>query len=218
MNLRSKWVSSNAGRCGLTEYRSGGFDLRIRVELLADDPSLERQWLLPANRNRISTDAMVWPMPEEVSRFYLETPRSYPLGCLKDYDELLSALRDRGVATANYTPICLTISDATIAALSSSGWADHFSEAPSMKDLIAWGWRFWGFDVAELNGLCSGLKGCGYDEPSWSGLRARFGGALNDVGLFQDPAIAAEFAQIRGLEIPSHAPFEIVGILTHRAR
>lgn len=202
----------------MTEYYSGGFDMRVPIELLTGDPGLERQWLVPENQNRISADAMVWPMPEEVSRFYEETPRSYPLGCLNSFSELLSALHERGVVTMNYTPICLTISDAMVQALSKKGWANHFSGTPKMEDLMTWGWRFLGFDVAELNGLCSGLKGCGYSEPTWSQLRARFGASLNEVGLFRDSTVASEFGQLRGMAIPEHAPFEVIGILVHDPR
>jgi hypothetical protein len=126
-------------------------------------------------------------------------------------------LHEHGIATVGFTSVCLTISGETAAALSEDHWADHFAVALREEDLLLRGWRFLGFDVAELNGLCSGLKGCGYKEPLWSQLRARFGGALNDVGLFSDATIASQFAGIRGLEIPSHAPFEVVGVLVHDA-
>lgn len=208
----------NLAEMPLTEYYSGGFDMRVPIESLTRDPELERQWLVPENQNRISTDAMVWPMPEEVSRFYEETARSFPMGCLNNFGELLSALHERGVVTVNYAPICLTIPDASVQALRKDGWVDHFAEAPKMEDLIGWGWSLLGFDVTELNGLCSGLKGCSYHEPSWSQLRDRFGAALNEVGLFRDSSIASEFGQLRGLAIPEHAPFEVVGILVHDPR
>ena len=204
--------------CGMTEYYSGGFDLRIPVEALPDDPSLADQWLVPENRNRISTDAMTWPMPEEVSKYCEETQWGYPMGCINNFSELLSDLHKRDVVTANFTPVCFTISEVTVEALSRDGWAYHFSEAPKMEDLLAWGWRFLGFDVAELNGLSSGLKGFGYIEPYWSQLRARFGSELNEVGLFRDAAIASQFAELRGSEFRSHAPFDVVGILVHDPR
>jgi hypothetical protein len=91
----------------------------------------------------------------------------------------------------------------------------YFDNAQSENDLLSTGWRFLGFDTVELNGLTSGLKGIGYKEPSWSELQAQFGGALNEVGLFSDEATAAEFAKVRGVEIPSHAPFDVVGVLVH---
>ncbi len=137
----------------------------------------------------------------------------YPLGLRRDPEELFDALHERGIATVGLTPVCLTIGEQTATVLSEGHWADHFACALREEDLVARGWRFLGFDVAELNGLCSGLKGCGYKEPFRSQLRARFGGVLNDVGLFSDATIASQFAEVRGLEIPDHAPFEVVGIL-----
>jgi hypothetical protein len=202
----------------MEEYYSGGFDLRIPVEALPDDPLLAGHWLVPTNRNRISTDATAWPMPEEVFKYCVETPWSYPMGCINNFSDLLSELHKRGVVTANFTPVCFTISEVTVEALCKDGWAYHFSEAPRMEDLLTWGWQFVGFDVAELNGLSSGLKGFDYIEPSWSQLRARFGCELNEVGLFRDAAIASQFAKLRGSEFRSHAPFDVVGILVHNPR
>jgi hypothetical protein len=201
----------------VTRHISAGFDLRVPAESLPEDPSLTDQWLVPLNRSRISADAGVWPTPEEISDFYRGDLSAYPLGLLNDPDRLLGALHEHGIATVGFTSVCLTISGETAAALSEDHWADHFAVALREEDLLLRGWRFLGFDVAELNGLCSGLKGCGYKEPLWSQLRARFGGALNDVGLFSDATIASQFAGIRGLEIPSHAPFEVVGVLVHDA-
>jgi hypothetical protein len=42
--------------------------------------------------------------------------------------------------------------------------------------------------------------------------------ALNDVGLISDAMIASQFAKLREVEIPSHAPFQVVGILVHDLR
>ena len=91
----------------------------------------------------------------------------------------------------------------------------YFENTPCEDDLLSSGWRSLGFDTVELNGLTSGLKGIGYKEPSWSALRAQFGGTLNEVGLFNDEAMAVQFAEALGAEIPSHAPFEVVGVLVH---
>jgi hypothetical protein len=200
----------------MTKYISGGFDLRLRIELVPDEPWFADQCLVPEIRNRISADGMVWPPPEAVSDFYFSNLISYPLGLLNDLDELLAALHERGVTTVNLTPVCLTISEANVVVLCQKGWAYHFENAPTGEKLLACGWRFLGFDIVQLDGgLCSGLKGCGYIEPSWSQLRARFGGALNEVGLFSDDTIASQFAKVQALEIPEHAPFEVVGILVH---
>jgi hypothetical protein len=63
-------------------------------------------------------------------------------------------------------------------------------------------------------GLISGLKGCGYKEPTWTQLRVEFGGAVNESGLFTDAAVASEFGRVQGLEVREHAPFVVVGVLT----
>ncbi|MGA3197587.1 MAG: hypothetical protein ABSD39_21525, partial [Terriglobales bacterium] len=120
-----------------------------------------------------------------------------------------------GIQHEDLSPVCLTINGASMGSLIKRCGPGYFYNAPSEDDLLSTGWRFLGFDAVELNGLTSGLKGIGYKEPSLSELRKRFGGALNEVGLFSDEATAAEFAKVRGLEIPAHAPFDVVGVLIH---
>lgn len=199
----------------MTKYFSGGFDLRFRAELLPEDPGLADQFLVPENRNRITADGLVWPSPKEVDDFLMSQPISHPLGLSNNLHGFLPALREHGIATVNLTPVCLTLSETTVRTLCNQGWAFDFKHAPCEEDLLGLGWRFLGFDTAELNGLCSGLKGIGYNERSRSQLRPQFGDALNDVGLFSDAVIASQFAGIRGKQIPSQAPFEVVGILVH---
>jgi hypothetical protein len=173
------------------------------------------QYLLPENHNPISADPWIWTRTNEVSDFMRNDPASYPLGLLDNLDKLLVRLHERGIATVNQSPISLTISEATANGFFKQFGTDYFRDAPSDEHLQSRGWRFLGFDTVELNGLTSALKGIGYKEPSWSQLRAQFGGALNEVGLFGDEATAAEFARLRGVEIPSHAPFDVVGVLVH---
>jgi hypothetical protein len=194
---------------------SGGFDLRVSVEFQEDDLRQVAQYLLPENRNPVSADPSVWVRIDGVEEFLFKDPVSYPLGLLNSLDELLAGLHSQGVATANQTPVSLTISQAVAEGLWEKYGSDYFRNAPSEMSLLSCGWRFLGFDTVELNGLTSGLKGIGYKEPSLSQLRTQFGGALNAVGLFSDEATAAEFAKVRGVEIPSHAPFDVVGVLVH---
>jgi hypothetical protein len=66
-----------------------------------------------------------------------------------------------------------------------------------------------GLDVLDLDGLISGLKGCGYVEPKWSQLRSYFGDALNEFALFKEHSTASQFADVRGSEIRKHAPFVV---------
>jgi hypothetical protein len=194
---------------------SGGFDLRLPIDLLKEDPCLINQFLVPENQHRITTDSLVWSTPQEIADFLIGQAVGYPLGLPTNLDQFVAALHERGVSTAGLIPVCVTLSEATVMRLRERGWSYHFQQAQWQDELLDAGWRFLGFDTAELSGLCSGLKGIGYEEPSRSQLRLRFGPALNDIGLFSDAAMASEFADLWGRQIPSHAPFEVVGILVH---
>jgi hypothetical protein len=199
----------------MTKRISGGFDLRMRVDLQEEDPRQVDQYLMPHNRNPICADPSIWLRTDEVADLLMKESVSYPLGLPINLDELLARLHERGIATINQSPVSLTIAEQTAMVFCRDFGLDYFRDAPSDEHLRSCGWRFLGFDTVELNGLTSGLKGIGYKEPSWSQLRTKFGGALNEVGLFSDEAAAAQFAEMRGAEIPSHAPFEVVGIRVH---
>lgn len=194
---------------------SGGFDLRMRVNVQEQDSRLVGQYLLSENQNPISADPWAWTRTDEVGDLIVNDPVSYPLGLPNKLDDLLAALHERGIATANLSPVCLTISEETAQDFCNRFGADYFKDALDDERLMTSGWRFLGFDPVELNGLTSALKGIGYKEPSWSQLRAQFGWELNEVGLFNDEVAAVQFAEVRGVEIPSHAPFDVVGILVH---
>ncbi len=199
------------------KHVSGGFSLRTRVELQAEDPRQAGQYLVPGNRNPISADTRVWLVPDDVDSLIQDAKQEFwtPLGLARSLDLLLHACREREIGYADLSPVCLTITDTSLEALIRRCGPGYFENTPCEDDLLSNGWRFLGFDAVELNGLTSGLKGIGYKEPSWSELRMQFGGALNEVGLFSDEATAAEFAKVRGVEIPSHAPFDVVGVLVH---
>jgi hypothetical protein len=92
----------------------------------------------------------------------------------------------------------------------------YFDNRTEDEELLAEGWQFMGFDVLDLDGLISGLKGCEYVEPIWSQLRSHFAGSLNKMGLLADLSVASQFAEVRGLEIREHAPFVVAGVFTHR--
>lgn len=197
----------------MTKRISGGFDLRMRTDLQKEDPCQVDQYIVPNNRNPISADPSVWLRTDGVEEFLFNNRVSYPLGLFSSLEELMDDLRGRGVSTVDQTPVSLTISEVVAERLWGKYGSEYFKDAPSDISLLSCGWRFLGFDTVELNGLTSGLKGIGYKEPSWSQLRARYGDALNEVGLFSDEAKAAEFAKAREIEIPSHAPFDVVGVL-----
>ena len=69
----------------------------------------------------------------------------------------------------------------------------------------------------DLDGLISGLKGCGYIEPIRSQLRDYFGSSLNELGLFDNLLAASQFAEVRALEIRAHAPFVVTGLFVRGA-
>lgn len=194
------------------ERRGCGFTLRLNPTGIAEEPWLRGQLLVSEQTNIISADAQTWPEPRELFDLHYEDPDWHPLGLDVNFEEMLEKLSKRGVRTEGLIPVCVTIPAETIAASERlrGPWTENY---PQEDKLLEQGWRFLGFEPVELNGLTSALKGIGYKEPSWSQLRARFGRALNEVGLFSDEAVAVQFAEARGIEIPSHAPFDVVGIL-----
>jgi hypothetical protein len=201
----------------MTKRVSCGFSLRVSAD---SDEVLDQsgQFMLAhKNLSPISADTRVWPVPEDVDDLIQDAKQDFwnPLGLSRDLDMLLRACRARNIPAAHLFPVCLTVSQTALDKLVERVGPGYFDNAPSEDYLLSTGWRFVGFDAVELNGLTSGLKGIGYKEPSWSQLRAQFGGALNEVGLFNDEATTARFAEARGAEIPSHAPFEVVGVLVH---
>jgi hypothetical protein len=204
-------------RSDKVKYVSGGFNLRIRVDLQKNNPCQIEQFLVPERRNPISADTRVWLVPNDVDRLIQDSTHEFwsPLGLAKNLDLLLQACKEREIGSEDLSPVCLTITEKSRDSLIKRFGPGYFENTPHEDDLLSRGWRFLGFDPVELNGLTSGLKGIGYKEPSWSRLRRQFGSGLNDVGLFADEATATQFAELRGKEIPSHAPFEVVGVLMH---
>lgn len=188
--------------------------MRTRVELQKEDPRQVDQYLVPELRNPISADPWIWTRTVETDSLTPNESISYPLGLMDNYDELTAVLRERSIATADMSPVCLTISEANAIAFERQFGPGYFDNAPREEDLVSRGWRLMGLEPVDLSGLTSGLKGIGYEQPSWSQLRRHFGGALNAVGLFSDESIAYRFAEVRGLQIRAHAPFAVVGVLT----
>jgi hypothetical protein len=140
---------------------------------------------------------------------------SNPLNLARSLDLLVDASSGQGISVANVWPVCVTGHQTDTIALVERYGPGYFDDAVEEDKLTSNGWQFMGFDVVDLDGLISGLKGCGYTEPTWSQLRAHFGGYLNELGLFTEWTIAARFAEVRGLQIRQHAPFAVVGILVN---
>jgi hypothetical protein len=193
-----------------------GFDLRsdpaqYNHHLLRDD-----QRLTPHLQSPISADPAVWLSPPGAEQLWqgLLQDFSNPLNLAKDLDLLETTYSQRLISTADLWPICITAHRTIADVLAKRYGPDYFECFVEESELKSKGWRHLGFDVVDLDGLISGLKGCGYTEPLWSQLRNEFQASLNEVGLFTDMFIAFRFAEVRGLEIPEHAPFTTVGVLT----
>jgi hypothetical protein len=194
-----------------------GFDLRIKPELQTEDLPPKDQRLVPRLHSPISADPAIWLWPEGVDLFHdgILPDFANPLHLAKDINLLLAAYEKRGISEASWSRVCLTTSETNIVALVGRFGLGHFEDRPTEETLLSDEWQLRGFDVVDLDGLISGLKGCGYSEPTWSKLRYLFGSALNEFGLFGDCSSAAEFAEVRGLQIKVHAPFVVVGVLTY---
>jgi hypothetical protein len=194
-----------------------GFDLRVNADLQGQNLSQQDQRLISAPYIPISADPSVWSETEEIAALMEGTTRDFvnPLHLAKSIDLLLDACSRRGISTTDLRPVCLTTYESNIIALDDRFGPGYFSDRPREEELLSLGWTHMGFDVVDLNGLISGLKGCGYVEPTRSQLKEYFGGALNNVGLFDNNTMASQFAEVRGLQIRAHAPFVVVGLLVH---
>ena len=197
-----------------------GFDLRVNPGLREWDEGWRRgQRLVPTLASPVSADPCVWLQGEDVEALWTADIPDYgnPLYLAKRMDPLLDACRKRSISTSGLVPVCITTAESNLIALAGAFGPGYFGSPPEEEELLSNGWRLAGFDVVDLHGLVSGLKGCGYVEPTWSQLREFFGGALNENGLFGDCQTASQFGEVRGLQIRPHAPFVVVGVLTGTA-
>ena len=191
-----------------------GFDLRINPGELGENRLAENQRLVPEIASPISADPNVWVKPGEIERLTVGKLPDFanPLGLAKSIDLLVDACKKRDIPTSGLWPVCVTSSEANTIALVERYGPGYFDNQPREEELLTSGWRFLGFDIVDLRGLISGLKGCGYSEPTWSQLQNYFRGDLNDAGLFKDHLTASEFAEVRAGQIREHSPFVVVGI------
>ena len=194
-----------------------GFDLRINPQLQSERSWQRSQLLVPDLSSPISADRAVWLTSHEMKSLWPGTIPSFanPLNLAKKFSLLEEACARQSIPTKGLWPICITSHDTNIIALDKRYGPSYFEHPPEERQLLSEGWRLLGFDIVDLDRLISGLKGCGYVEPSWSLLRSHFGNSLNTFGLFDDRLIASQFAEVQALEIREHAPFTVAGVLTH---
>src|ERR1700722_18942105 len=167
-----------------TKRVSLGFDLRVNPDLQKENASQMNQHLVPELRSPISADEGVWVTTEEIESLTDGVLPDFvnPLHLSKNIDLLVDACAKRGISTAGLWPVCITSSESNVIALAARFGPAYFDNQLKEEDLLSSGWQLFGFDVVDLGGLISGLKGCGYVEPTWSQLRGYFGNALNEVG------------------------------------
>lgn len=77
-------------------------------------------------------------------------------------------------------------------------------------------WIRLGYDIADI-WLLSGLSNCGY-TPSDRPHAARFIRSLNRFHLFDDAAIALDFARFTDQRVDEHAPFHVFGMFQYQVR
>lgn len=135
-----------------------------------------------------------------------------PMGLANELPVLISDCHARGVSTDGFIPLAITCRKTNFIALEPGA----LDALPTEEELVSDGWQLLGFDVLDIKdgGLISGLSGCGYKDSTKAAYKQWFGADLNKFGLFQSFSVAQCFAEVRGLGIPEHAPFVVVGVLS----
>ena len=201
-----------------------GFDLRMAPE--SNSASLEKaakeqRFTEDAPDILISADPSVLRSHEVVGQIIEEYASAKvislwnPLGLANRLPALVDECHARGISTDGFVPLALTCRKVNFVAFVKRygpGWLDSL---PTEEELVGDGWRLLGFDVLDLiyGGLISGLSDCGYTDIARDAYRRWFGAELNKFGLFKSFSVAQCFAEARGMEIPEHAPFVVVGVL-----
>ncbi len=196
-----------------------GCNLRINPSLQGENSLQRNQRLDPLLKGPVSADPSVSLKAKGVESLSKGTLPSFynPLQLSKSIDLLIDACKSRGISITDTWPVCVTGYQANPQVLVRRYGPGYFEKQAAETGLLSQGWRLLGLDVLDLDGLISGLKGCGFVEPMWSQLRTRLAGSLNGMGLFTELSAASQFAEVRGLEIREHAPFTVVGVLTFAA-
>src|ERR1700678_120110 len=154
------------------DFISIGFDLRAdhsEGAFLRDDQMLD-----PHNESPVCADPSVWRRPEEVGLGIHGGVFSDLINPLYLYKNLASLRCSYDGLTSLDKPwpfVSITAQPAVAAYLSQRFGPGYFDEYPTEVDLESTGWQHMGFDTVDLDGMVSGLKGCGYTEPALSDLR-----------------------------------------------
>lgn len=187
-----------------------GFDYRFSYE-----KSIKRlDYYTFQNLKVLSGDPNVWERPREVYDLLDQDPEYVinPLTLATNFEFLKKKMPSN---VAEYSmPMAISLSSKAISCVIEKYGSFWFSDLMSEDDLLSQGWDFMGFDVLDINGLYSGINGCGYKEDTRELLKRNFSKYFNDFSLISLYQKAVEFSDISNREIPAHAPFYSVGIFT----
>lgn len=183
-----------------------GFDLRIEKNSL----SHEIKALFLNNTLIFSADPNVLIRLPEIQLLLDENlwNISNPLNLFLN-EQKMEDTSSEIVGITSLLRLCLTCSSLSVRVLSDLFGSSWLEMLPTENQLISQGWKLRGFDTIDLRGLFSGLSGCGNNR-----IISDIQPLLNDCNLFSKEKDAIEFAEARGLQIPIHAPFIVVGVLT----
>jgi hypothetical protein len=187
--------------------------MSIQKDLWVVPPYAESQCLV-SRTPQLSADPNIWPYAPGVAELLQDNigSLSNPLGLAIDFDLLLENCKACRIDTNRTTGVALTCFEANLIALNDQYGTGWFNSTQTESELINCGWSLAGFDTLDLRGLISGLSGCGYKSTTKHELKAYFSKKINKTGLFSTNSWAEKFANVRGLQIPQHAPFIPVGV------
>jgi hypothetical protein len=199
------------------DFISIGFDLRVQPSLCESASIRPDQMLDPSNQSPVCADSSVWQKPIEIiSGLHggVLSELMNPLYLYKDPASLRGAYDGLTSLDKHWLSVSITAHPAVASYLTQRFGAGYFDQPYEEIHLQSTGWQHMGFDTVDLDGMVSGLKGCGYTAPALSDLRIHFLQRLNQYGLFGSPLDAGMFAQVRSLQIREHSPFVVVGVLS----
>lgn len=190
-----------------------GFDCRINERRQSARPALSSKQILSRQLYPLSGDPLVWPRPDGAEIIADAGTGNNPLG-LAQSAELVNQMSQRLETISGEVPqiIALTCAAVCVDVIEEKFGPGWFNKELTSGMLHRNGWVLLGFDVLDMQGLISGVSGCGYSEAAREMMLKRFHKALNSRGLFASHRLASEFATARGLQIRAHAPFVPVSI------
>lgn len=194
-----------------------GFQVRISVAGLPSLWSSERRamyLLTPGIARPLSVDVAVWPtatnagLARQLFEDYTDEPHSDPNGLGVYHLSARGARIGRDLDPAVGHVVGLTARESIAHQLS---LVHSIEPRDGREDLVSLGAQFLGFDVCDVS-LLSGLMNCGTSPLEHENLRRSFGSALNSHGLFDEQSVASRFGDEISRIVPSHAPFQPIGL------